>query len=1575
MATERQGPDGVLDSTNYSTANLADIQDDPDSPDGVFWTWDANGNTICRVSFPTPSGSPTVGADLQEFRAEIRRDGGTGSNSVDWSLELWENGVLDSVLATGTTTSTSEVISGTWNASSLGTADGSLVELALVQTAGGSGQPATRRGLEVGAVEWNVDYVESVLEGTASDTAAVTDSVVVALEYEREITDTAVVTDACSGGLDIVRTITDAPVSVADALAVALEHEREITDTAVVTDSLAIELEYEREITDTAVVTDQAIVVLELSEITAVVSDTAVVTDAVATALEYEREITDTAVVTDSLAIELEYGREITDTVVATDASSLASSIARYLLDEASSGTSPTTCADDGPDGHDLTIDYGTSDAEWTSDSEGNGLDFLDTAGSAKAEIADMSAAGSIGGQLDGEQEMSFVIRSRIDSGSGNGARLFALSTSDGQREIIARVGFTEFSLQFFNEFGLGGENSYTHTGATGDEIYGTHTFVIVFDLAEATQADRCKLYIDGTLTGLTISASTLRDDVVAASQHADVNFTLGNRGDGVRELNGALLYAEVFTGKLSAAEAADIHTALSADHDAAWEASGGATEVALEYEREITDTAAVTDGVVVALEYEREITDTAVVTDQAIAALELGEITAVVSDTAVVTDGVAVVLEYEREITDTAVVTDGVAIELEYGREITEFVGVTDTGLAAATSIARYLLNEASSGTSPTMVADDEGGHDLTIDYGTAHAAWSSNADGNGLDFTDTAGAAIAKISDMSAADSIGGQLDGLKEVSIIMVARIDAGHANVHRCIHLGTNGSNGELGLVFGEDTLELRFAQESGGDSDRAEYPFTSFGNEDIYQFVINTAEAVAADRVKFYLNGSLQTANSQTIEQDDALASQNIAYAFCIGNRGNLNREIDGAIWYVELFAGLLSADELTASRTALLLDHDANWLSALAIELEYEREITDTAVVTDAAATALEYEREITDTAVVTDGVDGTIEGDDEVVRTVSDTAVATDALALEVEYSRALTDTAVVTDSLVVALEYGVAATDTASVADALAIEVEYEREITDAVVVTDALATALEYEREITDTAVVTDGVSIESAGTVSAEVSDTAVTTDALSVALEYEREITDTAVVTDAVATALEYEREVSDTAVVTDGVATALEYEREITDTAVVTDGVSIESAGAVSAEVSDTAVVADALAIELEYARALPDAVSVADALAIELEYEREITDTASVTDQASIEVGISDTDTVAVADLLVIELEYERITSDIAAVLDDIAITSAANPVVEITDAAVVTDSVAAALEYEREITDAVVVTDAVGTILGREREVTDVLAVADALAVVLEYEREVTDAVVVADSVAAGLVHGRSATDAVSVADEVLASATYGRTPTDAVGVTDAVQTAAEYARTLGDSVSAADLLVVTIQGHEVDHADAISVTDAVAVELILGAEQGDTVEVTDEVEVQRTLGGAASDVISVVDSVAVDILFVPPDNIEVTDSVVRAVSYVRDVSDDLDVTDSVYIGDPVLTGHGQDDGVVPGPVDPRTTTSDGPVTASSGGGCETNPVGFVVTIGDSVDYNDDVEVGLDCHVVINDTVGVTG
>lgn len=98
----------------------------------------ATAATDVKVSFPTPSGAPNVGAGLQKFRAELRKTAGTPNPTID--MELWETGggsALATLLNdTAITSTVRQIVEGTWNANLLGTADGSAVQCRIVSTPG-----------------------------------------------------------------------------------------------------------------------------------------------------------------------------------------------------------------------------------------------------------------------------------------------------------------------------------------------------------------------------------------------------------------------------------------------------------------------------------------------------------------------------------------------------------------------------------------------------------------------------------------------------------------------------------------------------------------------------------------------------------------------------------------------------------------------------------------------------------------------------------------------------------------------------------------------------------------------------------------------------------------------------------------------------------------------------------------------------------------------------------------------------------------------------------------------------------------------------------------------------------------------------------------------------------------------------------------------------------------------------------------------------------------------------------------------------------------------------------------------
>ncbi|KPJ54639.1 hypothetical protein AMJ47_04050, partial [Parcubacteria bacterium DG_72] len=161
-ATETLSPDALLTQTNL-TGSITDVQDDPDSPDSNWLTAGVNVATTARVSFPTPTGAPRDGADLQEFRILIRKTATNNGKTDDtYTVHLYEDGNLrQSTIASGSgvpADPSSTVVSATWDSSNLTSNDGSGVEAYITTTPEAGGSPTSRGSIEVGAFEWNVDY-------------------------------------------------------------------------------------------------------------------------------------------------------------------------------------------------------------------------------------------------------------------------------------------------------------------------------------------------------------------------------------------------------------------------------------------------------------------------------------------------------------------------------------------------------------------------------------------------------------------------------------------------------------------------------------------------------------------------------------------------------------------------------------------------------------------------------------------------------------------------------------------------------------------------------------------------------------------------------------------------------------------------------------------------------------------------------------------------------------------------------------------------------------------------------------------------------------------------------------------------------------------------------------------------------------------------------------------------------------------------------------------------------------------------------------------------------------------------
>jgi hypothetical protein len=254
VASERQSPGAILASSQLS-GTVADIDDDPDAPEGAWLEQSSNNtDTSVRVSFPTPTGAPTSGSGLQEFRALVRKT--TGQSGVPTArIELWENGALVAAGSeTNVTSESGQVVSFTWNASQLSGTDGSGVECLVYGTKTG-GSPPTRAAVDVGAIEWNVEYSAGSTQ-SLSGSAAATSSASGAARRTRGVSVAVAALALAAGALSATRPIAGSAAATSDATAtLSVSGSTSIAGTAAATAGATGALSATRSISGTAAAT------------------------------------------------------------------------------------------------------------------------------------------------------------------------------------------------------------------------------------------------------------------------------------------------------------------------------------------------------------------------------------------------------------------------------------------------------------------------------------------------------------------------------------------------------------------------------------------------------------------------------------------------------------------------------------------------------------------------------------------------------------------------------------------------------------------------------------------------------------------------------------------------------------------------------------------------------------------------------------------------------------------------------------------------------------------------------------------------------------------------------------------------------------------------------------------------------------------------------------------------------------------------------------------------------------------------------------------------------------------------
>jgi hypothetical protein len=128
------------------------IDESPDIDDGLWMFAKSNRDIYAHFGFFDP-GKPLLGGQGQQtFRLLVRKNG-SSKKHPKMNVELWQAGAPVQVIASGVQVKQLDVFEFVWDAALLEDASGAGVEIVIVGTATG-GAPASRRTIDIGAVEW-----------------------------------------------------------------------------------------------------------------------------------------------------------------------------------------------------------------------------------------------------------------------------------------------------------------------------------------------------------------------------------------------------------------------------------------------------------------------------------------------------------------------------------------------------------------------------------------------------------------------------------------------------------------------------------------------------------------------------------------------------------------------------------------------------------------------------------------------------------------------------------------------------------------------------------------------------------------------------------------------------------------------------------------------------------------------------------------------------------------------------------------------------------------------------------------------------------------------------------------------------------------------------------------------------------------------------------------------------------------------------------------------------------------------------------------------------------------------------
>ena len=252
----------------------------------------------------------------------------------------------------------------------------------------------------------------------------------------------------------------------------------------------------------------------------------------------------------------------------------------------------------------------------------------------------------------------------------------------------------------------------------------------------------------------------------------------------------------------------------------------------------------------------------------------------------------------------------------------------VINPAAAGGSLLAEFWVDEAASGQVPTTLVDNAATPlNMPLTYVGSSPVWSDGTGGNrhlrftGTDGTDTGGGIV---------DTDGTKIDnihGSTQATLVAKYSMDDNGCtnNGERIFGISTGNSSSDGWFAIRErvlrDTLQVNWAgQSTGAYAIGNGTPKCPIDTAATVHWVVDTTQAVAADRVKAYIDGvaaTVQVHSGALPAQNETIDLGTGTRRMFLGKPHNGIRTFRGRVWYAALYDSALSAATVASDATAI----------------------------------------------------------------------------------------------------------------------------------------------------------------------------------------------------------------------------------------------------------------------------------------------------------------------------------------------------------------------------------------------------------------------------------------------------------------------------------------------------------------------------------------------------------------------------------------------------------------------------------------------------------------------------------